>query len=163
MRLKSDNESKYNGIYDCFREIIRQEGVAALWDGTIPSLVLVSNPIIHYCTYEYLKTEISKRRVGKLIGFTALEYFLMGAFAKAVATVATYPLQVAQSKLRAKQFKYSGMIACLIITHREYGLKGLYAGLKAKLVQTVLTAAFTLVAYEKIVQYIRQLLMLTKL
>lgn len=35
------------------------------------------------------------------VAISALEYFVMGAFAKAVATYVTYPLQIAQSKLRA--------------------------------------------------------------
>jgi len=33
--------------------------------------------------------------------FTSWEIFLLGALAKAIATILTYPLQVAQSRLRA--------------------------------------------------------------
>jgi hypothetical protein len=38
-------------------------------------------------------------------GITSVEFFVMGAIAKAVATVLTYPLQIAQSKLRADKGK----------------------------------------------------------
>jgi hypothetical protein len=34
---------------------------------------------------------------------TVIEFFIMGAFAKAEATYATYPLQVAQTKLRSQK------------------------------------------------------------
>lgn len=38
-----------------------------------------------------------------MLVLTAKEAFLVGALAKAVATVVTYPLQVIQSRLRASQ------------------------------------------------------------
>lgn len=58
---------------DAFVQIIRDEGVAALWNGTFPSLLLVLNPAIQFMIYEGLKRqlrrgiprEVSKKREGK--------------------------------------------------------------------------------------------------
>ena len=113
MRLKSDARNLYNGILDCFHQIVSHEGMGALWAGTVPSLVLVSNPIIHYCVYEYLKTSTLKTRVQRRGRISALEYFVMGAVAKTIATILTYPLQVAQSKLRVRR---SPLNPCPLLT-----------------------------------------------
>jgi adenine nucleotide transporter 17 len=78
----------------------RQEGVASLWNGTVPSLILVSNPAIQFMTYEAIK-----RRLHVMFGkqhLSGLVYFFVGAVAKAVATMATYPLQLVQTKLRVR-------------------------------------------------------------
>lgn len=40
-----------------------------------------------------------------------------------------------------------------VIFFRQNGLKGLYKGLEAKLTQTVLTAAFMFLTYEKILAF----------
>lgn len=85
-------------ILDCFRKIISEEGVLSLWNGTAPSLMLVCNPTIQFVMYEALK-----RRFVRMLGtqeLGSLTLFLIGAVAKAVATVVTYPVQVLQSRLR---------------------------------------------------------------
>merc|ERR1711907_288288 len=84
----------------------------------------------------------------------SIEFFVMGAIAKAVATVLTYPLQIAQSRLRAqkgaqKDAKYKNTIDCIVKVGNEGGIKALFKGMEAKLWQTVLTAAFQFLTYEK--------------
>jgi len=81
-------------------KMAQQEGVTSLWNGTIPSLILVSNPAIQFMTYEAIK-----RRLHALCDkqhLSGLVYFFVGAVAKAVATVLTYPLQLVQTKLRVR-------------------------------------------------------------
>uniref|UniRef100_A0A8C7TPA8 Peroxisomal membrane protein PMP34 n=1 Tax=Oncorhynchus mykiss TaxID=8022 RepID=A0A8C7TPA8_ONCMY len=91
----------------------------------------------------------------------SLEVFLIGAIAKAVATTVTYPLQTVQSILRFGQHtQHTGgsplvnslrsEMHLLINRVRKYGMLGLFKGLEAKLLQTVLTAALTFLLYEKI-------------
>jgi len=100
--------------------------------------------------------------------FTSWEIFLLGAFAKAIATILTYPLQIAQSRLRAisrkdkenkkkgiedkeeKQERYLNTIDCLVKIFKKDGILGWFTGLDIKILQTVLTAAFQFLVYEKI-------------
>uniref|UniRef100_A0A3Q1GT37 Solute carrier family 25 member 17 n=1 Tax=Acanthochromis polyacanthus TaxID=80966 RepID=A0A3Q1GT37_9TELE len=124
--------TNYSGTLDAFVQIIRDEGVGALWNGTFPSLLLVLNPAIQFMIYEGLKRQLRK-------GLSSLEVFLIGAVAKAVATTVTYPLQTIQSVLRVDEYIYV-----------RYGVLGLFKGLEAKLLQTVLTAALMFLLYEKI-------------
>lgn len=47
-------------IADAFSQIIASEGVGTLWNGTLPSLVLVFNPAVVFMFYEAMK-----RRAGR--------------------------------------------------------------------------------------------------
>ncbi|XP_075880309.1 peroxisomal membrane protein PMP34 [Nelusetta ayraudi] len=150
------HETHYRGIFDAFSQIISNEGVRALWNGTLPSLILVINPAMQFMIYEAMKRKAGKG--GRKI--SSAEIFVIGAVAKAIATTATYPLQTVQAILRFGQYKGDGksgiiggisnIFALLMDRIRKYGVVGLYKGLEAKLLQTVLTAALMFVVYEKI-------------
>ncbi|KYN27128.1 Peroxisomal membrane protein PMP34 [Trachymyrmex cornetzi] len=111
------NNNEYATLYGCFFlmslrftdglvHIWKYEGLRQLWAGTLPSLVLVTNPAIQFMTYESIK-----RRVLASFGDVqppAWIFFIIGAIAKAVATVMTYPLQLVQTKLR-HGYKYPNL------------------------------------------------------
>ncbi|XP_061495213.1 peroxisomal membrane protein PMP34 isoform X2 [Rhineura floridana] len=88
--------TNYKGIVDAFHQIVRDEGILALWNGTFPSLLLVFNPAIQFMLYEGLKRNILKRQ----LQLSSLDAFVIGAIAKAIATTLTYPMQTVQSILR---------------------------------------------------------------
>uniref|UniRef100_H2LXT8 Solute carrier family 25 member 17 n=1 Tax=Oryzias latipes TaxID=8090 RepID=H2LXT8_ORYLA len=150
------HQTHYRGIFDAFSQIIANEGVGTLWNGTLPSLILVLNPAVQFMFYEALKRklELIKKSI------SSAQIFLIGAIAKAVATTVTYPLQTVQAILRFGQYKGDGKgglmgslsnIFFLFMDRiRNHGVLGLYKGLEAKLLQTVLTAALMFVVYEKI-------------
>uniref|UniRef100_A0AAQ4R2F8 Solute carrier family 25 member 17 n=1 Tax=Gasterosteus aculeatus aculeatus TaxID=481459 RepID=A0AAQ4R2F8_GASAC len=89
-------QTQYKGIFDAFSQIVANEGVATLWNGTLPSLILVLNPAVQFMIYEAMKRKAG--RGGKKI--SSAEIFLIGAIAKAIATTATFPLQTIQAILR---------------------------------------------------------------
>ncbi|XP_017277350.1 peroxisomal membrane protein PMP34 [Kryptolebias marmoratus] len=148
--------TQYRGIFDAFSQIISNEGVGTLWNGTLPSLVLVLNPAVQFMIYEAMKRKAG--RGGRKI--SSAKIFLIGAVAKAIATTATYPLQTVQAILRFGQYKgdgkggLMGSLSTIFFLFMEriktHGFLGLYKGLEAKLLQTVLTAALMFVVYEKI-------------
>ena len=98
----------YKGVNDTISRIYNEEGWMALWKGVGPSLILVSNPSIQFVTYEKVRAFAESRAIAQNRQLNALEFFCLGAIAKAVATVLTYPLQVAQSKLRVDKGKQAG-------------------------------------------------------
>lgn len=150
------HQTQYRGIFDAFSQIIANEGVGTLWNGTLPSLILVLNPAVQFMFYEAMKRKAG--RGGRKI--SSAEIFLIGAIAKAIATTATYPLQTVQAILRFGQYKGDGkggvigslsnVLSLLMDRIKRHGALGLYKGLEAKLLQTVLTAALMFVVYEKI-------------
>uniref|UniRef100_H2S005 Solute carrier family 25 member 17 n=1 Tax=Takifugu rubripes TaxID=31033 RepID=H2S005_TAKRU len=149
--------TRYSGFMDAIVQITSQEGVAALWSGTFTSLLLVSNPAIQFMVYEGLK-----RTFLLFPKLSSVEFFIIGALAKAVATIVTYPLQTIQSILRVGLLQLKKTLFSLLsILHlcflsfkhsfRNDGVLGLFSGLEAKLLQTVLTAALMFLIYENIV------------
>eukprot|EP00903_Cladosiphon_okamuranus_P018102 g16659.t1 len=118
------------------------------------------------------------------------EAFLMGAAAKAISTLVTYPLQLAQAKLRAGRAQdegercrqrddpyspqdgrtaasawctgmawqvltcWSGTVDVLTKVCRENGVGGMYQGMRAKLLHTVLTSALLFLGYERLLELI---------
>jgi|EP00037_Helgoeca_nana_P015772 adenine nucleotide transporter 17 len=146
-------------LWELIISIGRTEGVPSLWAGVGSSLVLVANPMIQFAVYEQSK-RLATLLSGKASGaeLSGAIYFLLGGWAKVVATLSTYPLQVVQSRQRALKKSDAarqsppGVVTALLELARENGLVGLYAGVDAKLVQTTLTNAFMFLTYEKLVK-----------
>ncbi|XP_040263451.1 peroxisomal membrane protein PMP34 isoform X2 [Bufo bufo] len=146
----------YTGISDAFQKILQQEGVLALWNGTLPSLLLVFNPAIQFMFYEGLKRQLLRQQAE----LSSFQVFVIGAIAKAIATAVTYPLQTVQSvlrfgheKLNPDKRKLGSLFSVIYLLKqriRRLGFLGLYKGLEAKLLQTVLTAALMFLVYEKL-------------
>ena len=176
--------SAETNLFAMVAKIAKEEGVGHLWSGTWASILLVSNPVIQFFTYEQIKTALLRRRqdrrrirVGSaptstvppsLNTLSPVDAFVIGAVAKTIATVATYPVQLAQTVLRLqeKRMKPSleqlqddapdgdkDTIRCLVRIYQEGGVAGIYQGMNAKLLQTVLTASFMFIGYEKILEF----------
>lgn len=160
--VQERNNNDYNTLYDGLIYIWRFEGLKKLWAGTLPSLMLVMNPAIQFMTYEAIK----RRVFASLNGLQppAWAFFVIGAVAKAIATALTYPLQLVQTKLRHGH-NYSnlppnaGSLEILFYILKKQGISGLYKGMEAKLLQTILTAALMFLAYEKISTFVFQILL----
>jgi adenine nucleotide transporter 17 len=94
-------------------------------------------------------------------GITARNAFLFGALAKFFATLVTYPLQVAQSRLRFSKTHIKDSVglrqttrSCLMDLFREKGVAGLFLGVETKIMQTVLNSALMFLFYERILRSI---------
>jgi adenine nucleotide transporter 17 len=150
LKTMPQKDAAKNTLFSLIVRIFNQEGAAALWSGTGVSLWLVSNPIIQFSVYEHIKSRFQARKQD----FSPLHAFFFGALSKAIATLATYPLQVAQTRLRVSK-DGNNMVHILVQLYKE---KSMFKGCSAKLAQTVLTAAFMFAFYERIAQLIFSLL-----
>jgi len=91
--------SQKKGFLSILSDIIRTEGIGALWSGVIPGLILVINPIIQYTVFEQLKAIVERRRGSRS---TPNDAFLLGALGKLLATGITYPYSHSSHKCHAK-------------------------------------------------------------
>jgi len=152
------------------RELIQEEGFLGLWNGLIPNLLLVSNPAIQFMVYEYLKAVVegAERRKNEkaenCVGLTPIQTLVLGAFAKSVATVATYPYITIKSRLQVRpdtsgdQSKvYKSTSDAIIKIMRFEGFAGFFKGLSSKIVQSVLTAALLFLFQAQIANFILRL------
>lgn len=83
----SRKAKKKLGTIETILKIINEDGIKSFWQGVVPALILVINPIIQYTTFEQMKSKIE--RSGIRLG--NLHYFLLGAISKLIATGSTYP------------------------------------------------------------------------
>jgi len=106
--------------------------------------MLTMNPAITYSVFERCKSGIleSRKNKGKKMELSSGEVFVIGAFAKTVATIVTYPLIMAKIKLQWKPAKkdneteeerrdreqktYNGIIDVLKKSYQTNGIPGLY-------------------------------------
>uniref|UniRef100_A0A8B9L4Z9 Solute carrier family 25 member 17 n=1 Tax=Astyanax mexicanus TaxID=7994 RepID=A0A8B9L4Z9_ASTMX len=132
------HQTHYKGIFDAFSQIIANEGVGTLWNGTLPSLVLVFNPAVQFMFYEAMKRKAGRggRRVSSLLFYKCYLF-------KVRMTNLCHCVSLFQGTPRS-------LSLFLSLFSRRNGVIGLYKGLEAKLLQTVLTAALMFVVYEKI-------------
>lgn len=128
--MTSRDENKQ--LWSELRNIYKEEGWRPLWAGTGSSILLVSNPVIQFFIYEHLRHFNQK----------PLRAFWTGAVSKAIATILTYPLQLTQAVMRLHRQKYSSLTDCLIQLYKKEGLPGWYVGMRAKMLQSVLTGMF---------------------
>jgi len=154
-------EAKSSSLIRELRLILRARGYRYLWNGTAASILLVSNPVIQFVSYEQLKNArfahgmMGRANMESTRTLPPLEAFLAGAIAKTISTIATYPLQLTQTLLRLENHGYHGIVDCLIKLYRRAGYQEWYTGIKAKLLQTVLNASFMFLTYEQIVRAVQ--------
>lgn len=145
------NSESYECLTDGLVKIIKKEGFGALWSGTLPSLLLVTNPAIQFMIFESLKRNLKDMLQRKEL--SPFHIFALGAISKSVSTVISYPLQVVQSKKRYGSPDVKGKSTTEIL--EDLVRTGtLYKGMEAKLLQTVMTTALMYVFYENIYRFV---------
>jgi hypothetical protein len=157
MTHKKANNQHTAGILSTARSIYSNEGFEAFFAGIIPSFILTSNPAIQFLVFDRLKSlllTILKQQM-KDRPVSAVESFVIGAIAKIAATLATYPYIMAKLRLQYKgkdQPIYSGTMDVMVKIFQSDGLLGLYRGMSAQLLKSVLGAALMFMAKEQIIQ-----------
>lgn len=154
----------YTGAVDCFKSIVREEGIAGLYRGLLPSLLLVSHGAIQLAAYEKLKQMAISLPRNKMYSaddrktIYISEAGVCGALSKAAATLVTYPYQVMRSRLQQRMdirdLKYSGLASTVRLTVQREGIRGLYKGLAPNLVRVMPQSAVTFLVYEAVMNMI---------
>lgn len=149
LQLQSSG-APYRGMGDAALRIVREEGPLALYKGVVPALLLVSHGALQFCAYEEMKILLGRRRAE----ISTVDYSVMGAASKVLATVVTYPYQVIKTRLQQRQEepKYTSTIATGRRVIRLEGVRGLYKGLGPQLLRVAPNAAITFCVYEQMVQ-----------
>ncbi|KAF9572848.1 hypothetical protein EC968_009413 [Mortierella alpina] len=161
-RIATRNASAPNsrplGTIETATQMIKENGLKSFWQGIMPALILVANPIIQYTVFEKIKNRIAKTR-----SLTGFDFFLLGAISKLAATSITYPYIVVKSRMQLKQSddakeRYSSIMDGFRKIIKYEGVAGLYKGISSKIVQSILTASFLFMAQASLVEYVARLL-----
>lgn len=155
------NVENRQGVWKTLMKIVTEDGIASLWAGVLPSLILVINPLIQYVLFERVKILLSKRRT-----LSGLDVFLIAALTKLTASFLTYPYLLVRTKLQVKQKlgapneEYKNMWDCIQKIYFTDGLSGFYKGLSLKLLHSVITTAILFLIKEESVAYVNKIFLL---
>ena len=58
--LQTRQSKENKTVVELCQKMVKNEGILSLWKGLLASLILVSNPIIQFVVYEWLKNKSSK-------------------------------------------------------------------------------------------------------
>lgn len=122
----------YKGVVHTLRTIVQDEGVRALWKGNIPAEMLyVCYGGIQFVSYR--GTSQVLRKIGKGWVPDQVESFASGAMAGAMATTATYPLDLLRTRFAAQGTEkiYRGLFGAVSDIARDEGKWGYFRGWSA--------------------------------
>lgn len=139
----------------CVRNIFAQEGMQGFYTGLKPGLILVSHGAIQMMVYEELKGRRKDHLSAQGDGAQPhqAEALVIGAGAKLIASMCSYPLQVARSRMQQQlvgiqKTAYSTLGGTMLRVLRTEGLAGMYKGFTANVVRVCPQAALQFFIYE---------------
>lgn len=163
MQLITDRtagQREYAGYFDAISTIFKEEGLGGFYKGITASYWGCAEGALQFIVYEQIKTRLlvkqnelrEKRGLPSTNELPKATYFWAAAASKAVAAVATYPHEVARTRMReqarAGVFKYKGMWQTLRLMAKEEGPKSLYSGMGIHLLKVVPNSATMFLCYE---------------
>ncbi|PVH81891.1 mitochondrial carrier [Cadophora sp. DSE1049] len=166
-RTGGATQRRYKNSWDCIKQVVRQEGVRGLYKGMSASYLGVTESTLQWVLYEQMKKSLARReeRINlsgrpKTWWDNTVEWTgNVGAAggAKLVAALATYPHEVARTRLRQAPTengkpKYTGLVQCFKLVWKEEGMVAMYGGLTPHLLRTVPSAAIMFGMYEGILK-----------
>eukprot|EP00051_Salpingoeca_urceolata_P006804 m.90041 g.90041 ORF g.90041 m.90041 type:complete len:335 (+) comp14991_c0_seq1:358-1362(+) len=131
-------------------DIWRTEGIRGFYKGITASYAGMAETVLHFVLYEQAKRCIREDKVAQTSAQAAASSFVAAASAKLVASLTTYPHEVARTRMRQTGFgdKYKSFFNTLRIVYLEEGVRGLYGGLGTHLFRTVPNSAVMFATYE---------------
>jgi len=150
---------RYKGILDCFRRMLREEGVRSFYKGLVPQLMGIVHVAIQFPVYERMKLEMKKMNDKGTLSVSQLMF--AAASSKMIAAVGAYPHEVLRSNLqiqsRGDEKVYGEVINMFKRILREEGLKGLYKGLTPNLLKVIPATAISFTTFEMMCSYLSNL------
>lgn len=155
--IQSQKENLPVSNLEMTMKILKNEGVFAFFNGLIPSIIMTINPVIQYCIYEYLKSKFQLPN-GDISSFNIIWISLISKY---VTTIITYPMLSIKTLFQSNDGKPVGEIYKILKNILEIkGIKGLYDGISAKILQTLLNNVILMLSFEKLQMYLRYLLLI---
>uniref|UniRef100_A0A0C9RK26 TSA: Wollemia nobilis Ref_Wollemi_Transcript_14003_2191 transcribed RNA sequence n=1 Tax=Wollemia nobilis TaxID=56998 RepID=A0A0C9RK26_9CONI len=141
----------YDNLLDAFMKIVREEGPAELYRGLTPSVIgVVPYAAANYFAYDTLRKLYRKLSKKEQIGNLAT--LLIGSAAGAIASSATFPLEVARKQMQVGALSgrqvYDNLFHALSSILEKEGMAGLYRGLGPSCMKLVPAAGISFMCYE---------------
>jgi solute carrier family 25 (peroxisomal adenine nucleotide transporter), member 17 len=140
------------------KKMIKEEGIGCFFKGVIPGIIMTINPVIQYIIYEYIR-----KRFSNLDGtFSTSNIIWASIVSKLTTTLVTYPMLTVKTLFQSNENKSTKYVIEIIKAKlKEQGIKGLYTGISAKLVQTLINNTIVMIAFEKVQSILKMVLLLS--
>ncbi|XP_037919362.1 calcium-binding mitochondrial carrier protein Aralar1 isoform X3 [Hermetia illucens] len=140
-------EVAYRNSFDCFKKVIRHEGVLGLYRGLVPQLMGVApEKAIKLTVNDFVRDKVSD----KSGNITVYGEILAGGCAGASQVIFTNPLEIVKIRLQVAGEIASGEKVRALSVVRELGLFGLYKGARACFLRDIPFSAIYFPAYAHI-------------
>ncbi|KAI3871943.1 hypothetical protein MKW92_034028 [Papaver armeniacum] len=152
LRKEMYGSSKYTGMTQATKDILREEGLPGFWRGNVLALLMVMPyTSIQFTVLRKFKTFVSGS--SKAQDHTHLSpylSYLSGSLAGCVATLGSYPFDLLRTILasQGEPKVYTTMRSTFVDIIRNCGFRGLYAGLAPTLVQIIPYAGLQFGTYD---------------
>ncbi|KAK7264621.1 hypothetical protein RJT34_32230 [Clitoria ternatea] len=144
--------SKYTGMLQASKDILREEGVQGFWRGNVPALLMVMPyTAIQFTVLHRLKTLASgSSKTESHIGLSPYLSYVSGALAGCAATVGSYPFDLLRTILasQGEPKVYPTMRSAFVDIVHTRGFQGMYAGLSPTLVEIIPYAGLQFGTYD---------------
>ncbi|KAI3986070.1 hypothetical protein MKX01_039152 [Papaver californicum] len=154
LRKEMYGSSKYTGMVQATKDILREEGLPGFWRGNVPALLMVMPyTSIQFTVLHKFKTFVSgSSKAEDHIHLSPYLSYLSGALAGCAATVGSYPFDLLRTILasQGEPKVYTTMRSAFVDIVRSRGFRGLYAGLAPTLVEIIPYAALQFGTYDSL-------------
>ncbi|XP_060062866.1 mitochondrial thiamine pyrophosphate carrier-like [Ylistrum balloti] len=138
--IQPKNSSKYWGMYQATRTIIKEESLRALWKGHVPAQFLsVLYGVGQFVSFEFL-TKLAWKHLPEEYStkYRPLTHTVCGGLAACAGTMLAQPSDVLRTRFIAQGSvkTYSGLLSAMNQIKQTEGIPGLYKGLGPALIQT---------------------------
>ncbi|KAK9139389.1 hypothetical protein Scep_009070 [Stephania cephalantha] len=144
--------SKYTGILQATKDILKEEGLPGFWRGNVPALLMVMPyTAIQFTVLHKIKTFASgSSKTEEHIKLSPYLSYISGAVAGCAATVGSYPFDLVRTILasQGEPKVYSSMRSAFVGIYKTRGIQGLYAGLSPTLVEIIPYAGLQFGTYD---------------
>jgi len=126
-------ENRYNGIGDCFKRVVAEQGFGSLWRGNLANVVrYFPTQALNFACKDFYKKWLCPYNPKTQPGMFFLGNCASGGAAGATSLSVVYPLDFARTRLAAdvgsgKEREFTGLIDCLKKSASK-GIGGLYNG-----------------------------------
>ncbi|XP_037293688.1 mitochondrial glycine transporter isoform X2 [Manduca sexta] len=114
------------GMITIFANIVRQEHIAGLWRGMVPSIArCVPGVGLYFSSLHWLKAKLGKTK-GDL---GPIEAIMLGVLARTMSGVVLIPMTVIKTRYESGVYKYNSLGGALKAIYKAEGIRGLSCGL----------------------------------
>ncbi|ANB15942.1 Ant1p [Sugiyamaella lignohabitans] len=147
-------QSHHDSAIEIVKAIYKERGFLGFWSGYKATVLLSINPSLTYYFFQLFTAVLIPKRRRK--NPTSVEIFFLAAWAKTIATLITYPIILAKTRIQiVRATKSAGSLFSQILkTLDSEGIQGLYMGARSQILKGFFSQGITMMTKDQIARLI---------